>query len=138
MVRAFKRTATAETKVPVLWHDHAWSARVRVLPDGMASGLSLTLPAPARGGSAGLSTGGWSARGRWHGPHLAKSGFAGGRARLACVVVSLPARRKREQAPRALSQSGPLLGLAALPLGGSASPHLNIRHLFKNTPSDLI
>ena len=158
MVKTFKRTSrAAETKVPVLWHDHAWDVRILILPEALASAPSLW---PGRLSHAVGPIPRWSSNRAWRHRPLAKSRFGGECARFAGAAVSLRPRRTQEQAPRTLprngfsrffteprnlrlrdeplAQSEPLLCLAALPLGGSASPHLNIRHFFKNSPSNLI
>jgi hypothetical protein len=161
MVKPIKRTmTTGQTRVPVLWRDYAWSARVQILPGVITSIAPPASPVPGRWRNADVRTfhgsGGRGCRPR----QFAKPRFAGECARFAGAAVSLPARRRSEQAPRTLPRSGtsrigadgrgprlgrvlaghraPLLALAGLPLGGAPSLNLNIRHVFENTPSDLL
>ena len=158
MVKPIKQTATATAiHVPVRWTDRAWSVRIHVLPNPMTS---FSLPAVLllhRLKNAVVRGRRRSVVDRCRPWRRARGRFAGECARLAGTAVSLPARRKREQAPRTLLPSGtsrthtvvrePRLGralagrrgellvMAALPLGGTPASDLSIRHVFENTAS---
>ena len=151
MVKPLKRTkANAFRRVPVRWRDESWSVRVQVVPEGSASFVAAVLA--RRGGlkNAFVQTLSWPLE-RVRRRQFARRWEC---ARFAGATASLPVRRNRVEVPctPSASRTGgdtlehdsgsaftglrePLLALAALPLGGNASVHLNLCHLFENTAS---
>ncbi len=151
-------TAPAQKRVPVLWCDNSWTVRISLRPGPEAAALSAAFRWASQGKNRNLRDLRWSGSLGVRASLSGKSRLTATCARHGGGVGSLPGHReprhpardwKGKQLPerggdirrlklvRALAgRRGPLLALAALPLGSPAPLHFNVRHLFDNTQAD--